>query len=171
MPVPAADITGQLKGINAELARSRGLPAYEAVDVAWVAVVKAANLLSAKSEHERMLALLDRLSENDLRSILQRPSVDALLNLKPPLESVLTARFERLDEQRTATELVIVRTKRNSEPKEALLSLADILKRIRNRRAHGFKTTDGPRDGEILGASADILQNLGEMAVAALTPP
>jgi len=49
-----------------------------------------------------------------------------------------------------------------------------VLKRVRNRRAHGFKTPDGPRDRDILEASADILQSLGETAVDAalsgLTP-
>lgn len=160
----------QLRGIRAELARSRGLSAYEAVDVAWVAVVKTANLLPGNSEHDRMLALLDRLPENCIRPVLQRQAVDTLLNLNPPLESLLTANYERLNAPRTAEELAIVRAKRASDPKEALCKLADVLKRVRNRRAHGFKTPKGPRDKEILEASADILQTLGEAAVDALTP-
>lgn len=160
----------QLKGIRAELSRSRRLPAYEGVDVAWVTVVKTANLLTGDSEHDRMLALLDRLPENCLRLILQRHAVDTLLNLDPPLESLLTAKYERLNAPRTSGELAVVRTKRASDPKVALRSLADVLKRVRNRRAHGFKTPNGPRDKEILEASADILQTLGEAAVDTLTP-
>lgn len=163
------DLIEQLKCIRAELARSRSLHPYEAVDVAWVAVVKTANLLPGNSEHDRMLALLDRLPENHLRPILQRQSVDTLLDLDPPLESILTAKHERVNAPRTATELAIVRAKRGSDPKQALRSLADVLKRVRNRRAHGFKTPEGARDKEILEASADILQTLGEVAVDELT--
>jgi hypothetical protein len=87
------------------------------------------------------------------------------------LESILSATHERLDKDRTARELETVRAKREADPKEALLSLANVLKRVRNRRAHGFKTPDGPHDGEILAASADVLQNLGEIAVSALGAP
>jgi hypothetical protein len=160
----------QLSGIRAELLRCSNLPAYEAVDVAWVAVVKIANLLPGNSEHYRMVALLDRLPENCLRQVLQRSAVDALLNLDPLLESLLTANHERLNASRTAGELAVVRARRENDPKEALRKLADVLKRVRNRRAHGFKTPDGPRDKEILETSADILQTLGEGAVGALMP-
>lgn len=130
---PGANLIEQLKSIRAEFTRSRGLPAYEAVDVAWVAIVKTANLLPGKSEHERMYALLDRLPENRLLPILQRQAVDTLLNLDPPLESLLTATHERLDAKRTEAELFLVRKKRLTEPKQALLSLAGVLKRVRNR--------------------------------------
>jgi hypothetical protein len=64
------DLLAHLKRISSELARSRGLAPYEAVDVAWVAVVKTANLLPGNSEHERMLALLNRLSEDSSRDLL-----------------------------------------------------------------------------------------------------
>src|SRR5215472_5748151 len=116
----AGDPTAQLNRIRSELARSRGLAPYEAIDVAWVAVVKAANLLQGHSEHERMLALLDHLPEDSVRSVLKRPTVDALLNLTPPLESLLSATHERLNATRTAAELEIVRVKRETDSKEAL---------------------------------------------------
>jgi hypothetical protein len=107
----------QLQTINADLARSRSLPAYEAVDVAWVAVIKVANLLSGDSEHRRLLALLDQLPENRIRPILQHKGVDALLNLDPPLESVFSAAsYERLDSARTARELSAIREKRENAP-------------------------------------------------------
>jgi hypothetical protein len=161
----------RLKSISAEISRSHGLPAYEAVDVAWVAIVKAANLLPGKSEHDRMLALLNRLPETPLRAILQSDAVNVLLYLNPPLEALVTAPFERLDKERTAEELEFVRAYRDNEPKEAFRKLANVLKRVRNRRAHGFKTPDGPRDNEILEATSDILQNLGDIAVYTLAAP
>jgi len=103
---------------------------------------------------------------------LQHKGVDALLNLDPPLESVFSAPpYERLDSARTARELSTVRQKRENAPKEALLNLTEVLKRVRNRRAHGFKTPDGPRDQLILEAAADILRSIGETAVAAFSQP
>lgn len=144
------------------------MPPYESVDIAWVAVVKIANLLPGQSEHDRMLALLEQLPVDFVHRLLHRPSVDALLNLNPPLESLLSAQHERLNAERTAGELATVRERRGDDPKAALRSLADVLKRVRNRRAHGFKTTDGPRDGVVLQAAADILQELGEAGLACL---
>lgn len=159
----------QLEAIRAELARSSDLPAYEALDVAWVAVIKVANLLSGDSEHRRLIALLNRLPEDSIRPVLQQKEVDILLNLDPPLESILTSPpHERLSADRTVRELTVVREKRGKEPREALRNLTKVLKRVRNRRAHGFKTSDGPRDLEILRASADILRNIGEIAIHAL---
>jgi hypothetical protein len=159
----------QLEAVRAELARSSDLPAYEALDVVWVAVIKVANLLSGDSEHRRLIALLNRLPEDSIRPVLQQKGVDVLLNLDPPLESVLTSPpHERLAADRTVRELAVVREKRGKEPREALRNLTEVLKRVRNRRAHGFKTPDDPRDLEILRASADILRNIGETAIHAL---
>jgi len=115
-----------------------------------------------------MLALLEQLPVDFVHRLLHRPSVDALLNLNPPLESLLSAKHERLNAQRTADELATVRERRGNDPKAALRALADVLKRVRNRRAHGFKTPDGPRDAEILQATADILQEIGEAGLACL---
>jgi hypothetical protein len=43
----AGDMIEELKSISAEIARSHSLHAYEAVDVAWVAVLKVANFCPA----------------------------------------------------------------------------------------------------------------------------
>lgn len=158
------DTGAQRDAARAELKRSYYLSPYEAVDVAWVAVIKLANLLPGASEHKRLLALLERLPPERIQSILSRKAVDTLLNLDPPLESVLSMPHERLDVERTAQELAVVRRHRVDEPKLALLNLAEVLRRIRNRRAHGFKTPYGPRDQEILGAAAPLLQGVGEAA-------
>jgi len=158
------DTDTQREAARAELRRSYDLSPYEAVDVAWVAVIKLANLLPGASEHKRLLALLDRLPPERIQSILSREAVDTLLNLNPPLESVLNMPHERLDVERTAQELAFVREHRVDDPKLALLKLAKVLKRVRNRRAHGFKTPYGPRDQEILSAAAPLLQAVGEAA-------
>jgi hypothetical protein len=155
----------QVRTAARDLERSSSLSDYEAVDVVWVAIIRIANLEDAQNEHRRLLALLNRLPGAEIVDLLASPSVDALLDLDPPLESIRAFVHERLDMQRTADELSIVRTKRASDPKAALASLAETLKRIRNRRAHGFKTPDGPRDQEILGATAGILRRVCALAI------
>ena len=162
------DAKAQLEAARAELKRSYDLSDYEAVDVAWVAVVMLANLLPGDSERKRLLALLERLDENQIRAILEDKAVDSLLNLDPPLESVLAMSHERLDQERTARELSVVRERRVAEPRVALDNLANVLKRIRNRRAHGFKTRDGQRDQQILGAAVAILHSIGKVSLDAV---
>jgi hypothetical protein len=155
----------QVKAASRDLERSSTFSDYEAVDVLWVAIIRVANLEDAQSEHKRFLALLDRLPAAEIAGLLAAPSVDALLDLDPPLESIRSFVHERLDVQRTADELASVRDNRASEPKVALASLAETLKRIRNRRAHGFKTPDGPRDQVVLGAATDILRKVCGLAI------
>lgn len=165
VPFVMLNTNAQREVARAELTRSYDLSPYEAVDVAWVAIIKLANLLSGASEHKRLLALLELLPPQRIQSILSHDAVDTLLNLEPSLESVLKISHERLDVKRTAQELAVVRQHRIDEPKLALLNLAEVLKHIRNRRAHGFKTLYSPRDQEILGAAASLLQAVGEAAL------
>jgi hypothetical protein len=152
---------------RAELARSEELSDYEAVDVAWVSMIKAANTRPEPNEHKRLVALLEQANVDVVREVLHHPKVDVLLNLDPPLESILTSQHERLDLERTTAEMTEVREGREQNPKAALRSLAEILKRIRNRRAHGFKTPYAPRDQEILGAAAPVLRAMARAAIDA----
>lgn len=152
-----------------DLKRSYKLSDYEAVDIAWISVIKLANILAGKTEPKRLLALLECLPEQHVRNVLANPAVDELLNLNPPIESVLSAEHERLEKDRVAQELDCIRELRAADPKTALRNLAEILKRIRNRRAHGFKTPDGPRDKPILSAAARLLQCIGETAAKELS--
>lgn len=155
----------QLEAAIRDLERARELSDYEAVDVTWVAVVKLANLFPGDSENKRLLALLACLPEGEVRSLLADQAVDALLDLDPPLESILSSRHEWLNVDRTTRELHVVRELRSADPKAALPALAQVLKRVRNRRAHGFKTPDGSRDQEILAAAVHILRAIGETSV------
>ena len=159
------DQAAQLEAAKHDLDRSASLSDYEAVDVVWVAIVRIANLEDAQNEHKRFLALLTRLPDAEIADLLQISSVDALLNLSPPLESIRSFIHERLDVEKTTKELVCVRDNRESDPKAALACLAETLKRIRNRRARGFKTPDGPRDQVILEATVEILRNVCDLAL------
>jgi hypothetical protein len=162
------DTSENLDSAISDLNRTFGMPAYEAFDVAWIAVVKIANLLPGNSEHDRMTELLDRISDDAARSILVQPQVDSLLDLKPPLESIVTSRHERLEARKVADWLEFVRQHRNEDPKTSLRNLGEVLKRVRNRRAHGFKTPEGPRDLEILEPSLWLVRLVGLAAAEAL---
>jgi hypothetical protein len=54
---------------------------------------------------------------------------------------------------------------RSNSPSEALVALADVLKQIRNKRVHGFKTRKGVRDGVISGAARPLLLKLVGLAM------
>lgn len=159
----------QVKVARDELARSYELSDYEAVDVAWVAMVKAANTRPESNEHERLIAVLDLVNATVVREILFHPGVDALLNLQPPLETIITSPHERLDAERTEREMSEIRQSRESDPNGALRALAAIMRRIRNRRAHGFKTPYAPRDQEILGAAAPVMRAMAMATIDAVS--
>jgi hypothetical protein len=161
------NVESQIKASDQDLERSRALSEYEAVDVVWVAIIRIANLEDGQSEHKRLLVLLDLLPAAAASDVVTSQGTEVLLNLDPPLEPIRSFVHERLDVQRTANELAAVRALRATDPKGALARLAETLKRIRNRRAHGFKTPDGPRDQVILGATADILRRVCSLAPAA----
>ncbi len=158
----------ELESAIEELNRSHSLPVYEGFDVAWLAVLKIANLLPGVTEGVRMAELLNRLSEDSARHIVKSKEIDTLINPEPPLESILSSPHERLNRDGTRQELESVRLHRNDDPKLALEKLAAVLKRIRNRRSHGFKSPTGPRDVEILGAGLLLLRLVGLSAAEAM---
>lgn len=162
------DPLSQVKAARAELARSYELSDYETIDVAWVAMVKAANTRHEPNEHKRLIAVLDQVNATIAREILLHPSVDALLNLQPPLETILTSQHERLDAMRTKKEISEILQLRESDPKGALRALAEIMKRIRNRRSHGFKTSYATRDHEILQAAAPVMRAMAMASIDAV---
>ena len=89
-----------------------------------------------------------------------------MLNLQPPLETVLADDGKRLYQLPAAQELDRIRKRRTSDPKAGLAALFEILQRIRDKREHGFKTPEGPRDDQILKAAASVLDHLIGVAVA-----
>lgn len=159
-------MTSETEDIWADLQAVMQLSDYEAVEVLWVALVKAANRMRGPSEHRRMLALVSRMSVDEISKLLSRKEVDALINLDPPLETALADPHERLYAVETKEALEVIQASREKDQMRALQSLGEILKRIRNKRAHGFKARKGPRDAEILGAARPLLADLCRLALA-----
>ena len=149
-----------------DLAHCQALSDYEAVNDLWVAFVKIANLMPGKSEHNRMVALATKFPAERSRALLAGPTVETLLNLNPPLETILSSPHERLrtPEVRAAMQQIV--QYRETQPQKAIAALGEVVKIIRNKREHGFKTRSGPRDMEILGAARAILSSFCELAVS-----
>ncbi len=160
-----ARITSALTDIKAAV----HLSDYEAVDVLWVTLLKMANIMPGSSEYKRMTNLIQAIPEVKIKALLLRPPVQQLLDLDPPLETVLSDPQERLDPEAAASAVRTINACRETNPRKSILALGEILKRIRNKRAHGFKTREGPRDAEILGAARVILDDLCRASAEALS--
>ncbi|HXW92960.1 MAG TPA: hypothetical protein VEK33_20590 [Terriglobales bacterium] len=152
--------------IREEIESSALLTHYEAVDVLWVALLKVANKYAGNDEYVRMRSLVNDLPEAKLTAILNSPSVNALLDLDPPLETIPTDLHERLHPDEAAEAIREVRGKRDNDPRSAMLAFGGILKTIRNKREHGFKSSKGRRDVQILKAARGALATLCDLALA-----
>lgn len=115
-----------------------------------------------------MRNLVNGLPEAKLVAILHSPSANALLDLDPPLETILSDPHERLQPNETAEAIRRVRGARDNDPHAAMLSFGGILKTIRNKREHGFKSSKGQRDVQILKAARGVLAELCNVALCRL---
>jgi len=140
-----------------ELQEARNLHYFDGFERLWNVLVRLGLEEPGSNEGERAAALRARLSERRVREILANPAVDRLLNLDPPLETVLIHPQERLRTSEARCAIEQVQRFRGAEPLQALNALCRLLLFIRNKRAHGFKTPDGSRDQEILKPAAEIL--------------
>jgi hypothetical protein len=154
-----------LRPILEDIQSTTQLSDYEATEVLWVTLVKLGNLLPESNEHRRMLALVRRMPAPKLLQLVGSQAVDALLTLDPPLETILGSPHERLDPTATLRAFASIRSADQGDPYEAAVSLGEVLKRIRNKRAHGFKTRSGPRDQEILRAARLLLAEMCQLAI------
>jgi len=155
----------EIASIIADIEASEKQEDYDAVNTLWLVLLKAANLMQGEKEHQRMLALIQKMPTKAVGVVLEDPGVDRLLNLDPPLETILASPHERLDGQASARELEDLRSMRASDPYAALASLGHLLKRIRNKREHGFKSRKGSRDREILYGTRSILKKLAKVGL------
>jgi hypothetical protein len=138
---------------------------YAAVNTLWLALLKLANTQPGSNEKARMVALFQQMPIDEVKAIINMPAVDTLLDLDPPLETLLASPYEQKDPEGAQRAINQVRENRANNPTAALLGIGWLLKRIRNKREHAFKTRDGPRDSIILGAGRSILDALCHSAL------
>ena len=111
---------------------------------------------------------IENFSDEEIKRLLNDGSVDSLVFLDPPLETVLAEPDEKPDEDSTMRIIAKIRSSRDSDPRETLINLGEILKRICDKRVHRLKTESGPQDKEILSPTWKILYLLCMLAISKL---
>ena len=157
-----------------EIISTQSLPDYEAFDALWAALTKVVNVMHGEGERERdfdrqeMESLFKKLSEEEIKRLLKDGSVDSLIFLDPPLETVIVDPVEKPVEDSTMRIIAEVRSSRDSASREALANLGEILRRIRDKLADGFKTESGSGNSEVLLLARKILYLICILTVSKL---
>jgi hypothetical protein len=157
-----------------EIISTQSLPDYEAFDAMWAALTKVVNVMQGEGERERdldrqrMESLFKKLSEEEIKRLLKDGSVDSLIFLDPPLETILADPDEKAVEDSTMRIIAEVRSSRDSAPREALANLGEILRRLRDKLAHGFNTESSPGNNEVLLLARKILYLICILTVSKL---
>ena len=154
--------------VLSEIVSTQSLPDYEAFDALWAAMTKAVNLLQGESDRQRRGSLFEKLSEEEIKRLLKDGSMNSLIFLDPPLETVLTDPDEKPGEDSVMRIIGKVRSSRDSDPREALINLVEILGRIRDKLAHGFRIESESGENEILSSARKILYLICILTVSKL---
>lgn len=143
------------------LARADTQAPFDAFDTLWTALLQRANYRLEDTEQLRLLNLAKQLPPAALTRIAHSDAITGLVTLDPPLETRQANSHERLSPEQTARAIATITTNATNEPDRAIEAIGTILKRIRNKRAHGFKTTDPTtRDATILRLATAVLHQL-----------
>ncbi len=155
--------------IQFDIESSISLPDGEAVDTLWKTLTKTADLMKSLSENKRncqiTLKLVEKLSEEEIKRLLKHASIDSLVFLDPPLETILVDPESTSVEDSTMRAIGKLRSSRDSEPEEAFINLLVVLERI---HAHGFNAGLESYNKEILSLTRKILYLLCLLAISNL---
>ncbi len=158
--------------ILTEIISTQSLPDYEAAGVLWTMLTTVVNVTKGTDksipEHypQGLESLVEKFSEDEMKRLLKDISVDSLVFLDPPLETILTDLEETADEVSTMRAIGTLRSSRDSDPKEALINLVRVLEII---CAQGLKERPVPFDKEILSLTRKILYLLCILTVSKLS--
>ncbi|MDP6924809.1 MAG: hypothetical protein R2568_05485 [Candidatus Scalindua sp.] len=157
--------------ILTEIISTQSLPDYKAADVLWTTLTNAVKITKedGKSipEHDlqKLESLKEKFSEDEIKRLLKDQSVDSLVFLDPPLETVLTDTEGTVDEVSIMRAIGTLRSSRDSDPKDAFINLVRVLDII---CARGLKERPVPFDKEILSLTRKILYLLCILTVSKL---
>ena len=146
--------------ILTKIISTQSLPDYEATDVLWTTLTKVVNATEDAGknvpEHDRqkLESLIEKFSEDEMKRLLKDVSVDSLVFLDPPLETVLTGPEGTADDVSTMRAIGTLRSSRDSDPKDALINLVRVLAII---CAHVLREDTAPFDKGILSLTRKIL--------------
>jgi hypothetical protein len=139
-----------------------------AINTLWLALTKLAKQESGALEFDRLLAVVNRISEATMRAITEHRALDSLLALQPPLETLLSNPHETLRTKKVTAAIQRLRSSRSSDPQAALAALLYLLKTVHDKRDHSFKSRHGVREDEVTFPSRVLLDQLCWAALRAL---
>ena len=155
--------------ILTDIISTQSLPDYEAVDVLWTTLTTVVNVTkedgksTSEQDPQGLESLLEKFSEDEMKRLLKDQSVDSLVFLDPPLETVLTDPEGTADKVSTMRAIGTLRSSRDSDPKEALINLVKVLEII---CAQGLKERPVPFNKEISSLTRKILYLLCILTVS-----
>ena len=156
--------------ILSQIISTQSLPDCEAFETMWIAMTKIAGVVTGVSEtdRQRMDMLFAKLSDEEIKRLLKDRSVDSLIFLDPPLETLLADPEEKPDENSIMRIIAKLRSSRDSDFRESLANLGVVLKRIREG-LHDFRKESIHGDREVLSSARKILYLLSISVVSKLT--
>ncbi len=157
--------------ILTEIISTQSLSDYEATNILWTTLAVVINVAKEaannvpEQDRQEWQSLIEKFSEDEMKRLLKDQSVDSLIFLDPPLETVLTDPEETADKISTMRAVGTLRSSRDSDPKDALINLIRVLKTICTQ-----SLTEGtfPLDKEILSLTRKILYLLCILTVSKL---
>lgn len=156
--------------ILTEIISTQSLCDYEAFNTLWRSMAKIVRIVTGVSEFDRqgMDTLFLKLSDEEIKRLLKDGSVDSLIFLDPPLETLLADPEEKPDENSIMRTVAKLRSSRDSDFREALVNLGEILKRVHEKLVSIYKEKSGDGDNEILSLARKILYLLSILVVSKL---
>ncbi len=154
-----------------EIISTQSIPDYEAADILWMTLTNFVNVTKEDNKNtpgqdpKGLESFIEKFSEDEMRRLLKNISVDSLVFLDPPLETVLTDPEGTADEVSTMRAIGTLRSSRDSDPKEALINLVKVLERI---CTHNLKEKPMISYKEILSLTRKILYLLCILTVSKL---
>ncbi len=158
--------------ILTEIISTQSLPDHEATGVLWAMQIKVMNGTEetdksiSEQDSQRFESLVKEISEDEMKRLLKDQSVDSLVFLDPPLETVLTGPEGTTDEVSTMRAIGTLRSSRDSDPKEAFINLVKVLTIICTQP---HKEEPETSDKEILSLTRKILYLLCILTVSKLS--
>ena len=158
--------------ILTEIISTQSLSDYEATNILWTMLAVVINVTKEaannvpEQDRQEWQSLIEKFSEDEMKRLLKNQSVDSLVFLDPPLETVLTDPEGTADEISTMRAVGTLRSSRDSDPKDALINLIRVLKTICTQ---GLTEGTFPFDKGILSLTRKILYLLCILTVSKLS--
>ena len=158
--------------ILTEIISTQSLSDYEATNILWTTLAVVINVAKEtvnnvpEQDRQEWQSLIEKFSEDEMKRLLKDQSVDSLVFLDPPLETVLTDPEGTADKISTMRAVGTLRSSRDSDPKDALINLIRVLKTICTQ---GLTGGTFPFDKEILSLTRKILYLLCILTVSKLS--